>query len=180
MGKGAAWGAALGALLGAGIGAIVGGPKPDQFVNIGAFAQKFFDSSSTSNIINSVDNIDSAGLSALQLATPGGFSGGSAAGMLTNLLSTGPTEAGWFSIPIGWLAPAVLTDAGVAGAVDASMAMDQAGFSYVHQLSLLIGAAPYFIDFAFALWQFMDKGSYDSAELAFNSAFGSASPSDTG
>jgi hypothetical protein len=74
----------------------------------------------------------------------------------------------------------VLQDAGFAAAIDASMAADQAGFSYAHQLSLLIGAAPYFIDYAINMWQILDPQGSAKFEVGFNNAFGSGSATDTG
>jgi hypothetical protein len=73
----------------------------------------------------------------------------------------------------------VLQDAGFAAAVDSSMAMDQAGFSYAHQLFLLLGAAPYFIDYAATMWSIADQGGLDNFETGFNRAFGSGSPTNT-
>ena len=118
--------------------------------------------------------------SLFQLTSPGGFTANNLLGLLPNLVTTNEQAAGWFSIPIGWLAPAVLSDAGFAGAVDASMAMDQAGFSYAHQLSLLFGAAPYFIDYAITMAQIVDPTGSATFEQGFNKAFGSASPDNTG
>jgi RHS repeat-associated protein len=185
MAKGAAWGATLGALLGAGVGAIAGTGltgvgKPDAFLNIGAWAQKFADFTSTATAINSADNFAGVTESLFQLTSPGGFTAGNMLGLLPNLLTTSDQAAGWFSISITWLAPAVLQDAGFAAAVDTSMALDQAGFSYAHQLSLLLGAAPYFIDYAATMAQIVDPTGVSSFEQGFNRAFGSGSPANTG
>jgi RHS repeat-associated protein len=185
MVKGAAWGATLGALLGAGVGAIAGTGltgvgKPDAFLNIGAWAQKFADFTSTATAINSADNLGGVTESLFQLTSPGGFTAGNMLGLLPNLLTTSDQAAGWFSIPITWLAPAVLQDAGFAAAVDTSMALDQAGFSYAHQLSLLLGAAPYFIDYAATMAQIVDPTGVGTFEQGFNRAFGSGSPTNTG
>ena len=190
MGKGALWGATLGALLGLGVGAIVGTgwganlgqavpSKPDQFINFGAIGQKFADFTSTSTAINSADNFAGLTETAAQIRNAG-FSMGSAFDLLSNLVTTNETAAGWFSLPLTWLAPAALSDAGFAAAIDVSMASDQAGFSYAHQLSILIGAAPYFIDYAAKLEQIMNPGGTDRFETGFNQAFGSGSPNDTG
>ncbi|WP_038708579.1 RHS repeat-associated core domain-containing protein, partial [Burkholderia thailandensis] len=185
MAKGAAWGAVLGTLLGAGIGAIAGtgisgAAKPDNFLNIGAFGQKFADFTSTSTAINSADNAAGVTESLTQLSMPNGFNAGNMLGLLPNLVTTNEQAAGWFSIPIGWLGPGVLNDAGFAGLVDTSMALDQAGFSYAHQISLLLGAAPYFIDYAATMAQIVDASGVNNFEMAFNNAFGSGSPSNTG
>ncbi|MHA7233044.1 toxin TcdB middle/N-terminal domain-containing protein, partial [Burkholderia pseudomallei] len=185
MAKGAAWGAVLGTLLGAGIGAIAGtgisgAAKPDNFLNIGAFGQKFADFTSTSTAINSADNAAGVTESLAQLSMPNGFNAGNLLGLLPNLVTTNEQAAGWFSIPIGWLGPGVLNDAGFAGLVDTSMALDQAGFSYAHQISLLLGAAPYFIDYAATMAQIVDANGVNNFEMAFNNAFGSGSPSNTG
>ncbi len=184
MAKGAAWGAALGTMLGFGIGSIVGTgwtgtDTPDTQLDFGAWAHKLADMSSTSAAINSADN--SAGIteSMFQIAQPGGVNAGNLLGLFPTFLTTSPQAAGWFSLSITWLGPAVLQDAGFAAAVDTSMAMDQAGFSYAHQLFLLIGAAPYFIDYAATMWQIADPSGLDSFEVGFNHAFGSASPNDT-
>jgi len=104
---------------------------------------------------------------------------GNLLGLLPNLITTNEPAAGWFSLSITWLAPAVLQDAGFAGAVDTSMAMDQAGFSYAHQLFLLLGGAPYFIDYAATMWLISDQKSLDTFEAGLNRAFGSGSPNDT-
>jgi RHS repeat-associated protein len=184
MAKGAAWGAALGALLGAGVGAIAGTGitgtgTPDKFLNIGAFGQKFADFTSTSTAINSADNFAGVTESMAQLSMPGGVNAGNLLGLLPNFITTNEQAAGWFSLSITWLAPAVLQDAGFAAAVDSSMAMDQAGFSYAHQLFLLLGAAPYFIDYAATMWSIADQGGLDNFETGFNRAFGSGSPTNT-
>jgi hypothetical protein len=184
MAKGAAWGAALGALLGAGVGAIAGtgitgAGTPDKFLNIGAFGQKFADFTSTSTAINSADNFAGVTESMAQLSMPGGVNAGNLLGLLPNFITTNEQAAGWFSLSITWLAPAVLQDAGFAAAVDSSMAMDQAGFSYAHQLFLLLGAAPYFIDYAATMWSIADQGGLDNFETGFNRAFGSGSPTNT-
>jgi hypothetical protein len=181
--KGAAWGATLGALLGAGIGAIAGtgitgSGAPDLFLNIGAFGQKLADFTSTSTAINSADNFGGVTESLFQLSSLGGFNAGNLLGLLPNLVTTNEQAAGW-PLSITWLAPAVLQDAGFAAAVDTSMAMDQAGFSYANQLFLLLGAAPYFIDYAATMWLIADQKGLDSFEAGFNRAFGSASPNDT-
>jgi RHS repeat-associated protein len=185
MAKGAAWGATLGTLLGFGIGSIVGtgltgAGTPDKFLNIGAFGQKFLDSSSTSATINSIDNWGGVQESLAQLSSPGGFTASNLAGLLPNLITTNEVAAGWLSIPLGWVAPAALEDAGFAAAVDVSMASDQAGFSYAHQLSFLLGAAPYFVDYAVTLFNILDPTDFSKTETAFNNAYGSASPNDTG
>jgi RHS repeat-associated protein len=185
MAKGAAWGATLGALLGLGVGAVVGtgltgAGTPDKFLNIGAFGQKFADSSSTSATINTIDNWGGVQESLAQLASPGGFNAANLGGLLPNLVTTSENAAGWLSIPLGWVAPAVLEDAGFAAAIDVSMASDQAGFSYAHQLSFLIGAAPYFVDYAVTLFSIIDPTDFDKVQVAFNNAYGSANPNNTG
>jgi hypothetical protein len=45
---------------------------------------------------------------------------------------------------------------------------------------MLIGAAPYFIDYAATLVQIIDPSGYSQVEIGFNNAFGSASPDNTG
>jgi hypothetical protein len=100
--------------------------------------------------------------------------------LLPNLVTTSENAAGWLSIPLGWVAPAVLEDAGFAAAIDVSMASDQAGFSYAHQLSFLIGAAPYFVDYAVTLFSIIDPTDFDKVQVAFNNAYGSANPNNTG
>jgi RHS repeat-associated protein len=185
MAKGAAWGAALGTLLGLGIGSIVGTglsgtATPDKFLNVGAFGQKFADFTDTGTAINSADNFAGVTESGAQLASPGGVNASNLLGLLPNFLTTNAQAAGWVSIPLFWVAPAALSDAGFAAAVDASMALDQAGFSYAHQLSILIGAAPYFIDYFATLIQIMNPTGFAKFETGFNNAFGSASPDNTG
>jgi RHS repeat-associated protein len=185
MAKGAAWGATLGALLGAATGGIAGSgftgtDTPDRFLNWGAFDQKFADFSSFGKFVNSADNAGGLTESFVQIGSPGGLNAPDLIGLLPNLVTTSNQAAGWWSWDITWLAPAVLSDAGFAGAVNASMAMDQAGFSYAHQLFFLVGAAPYFIDYAATMWQIADQSGQNSFEKGFNNAFGSASPTDTG
>src|SRR5262249_1957500 len=108
------------------------------------------------------------------------FTGSNLAGLLPNLITTNEAAAGWLSIPLGWVAPAALEDAGFAAAVDVSMASDQAGFSYAHQLSFLVAAAPYFIDYAITMFNILDPTDFNKTETAFNNAYGSANPNDTG
>ena len=185
MAKGAAWGAVLGTLLGAGIGAIAGtgisgAGTADKFLNIGAFGQKFADFTSTSTAINSADNAAGVTESLAQLSMPNGINASNLLGLLPNLVTTNEQAAGWLSIPISWLAPGVLNDAGFAGLVDTSMALDQGGLSYAHQISLLLGAAPYFIDYAATMAQIVDANGVNNFEMAFNRAFGSGNPSNTG
>lgn len=190
MAKGAAWGAGLGALLGLGLGSIVGTglsgkATPDQWWNWGAFGQKFADFTSTSTALNSADNAGGVTESLFQLSSPGGLNAGNFAGLVPNLWTTSAEQAGWFSIPLNWVTPMftgtqAFAGAGFAAAVDISMAADQAGFSYAHQLSMLIGAAPYFIDYAATFIQIVDPSDYSQVEIGFNNAFGSASPDNTG
>ncbi len=183
------------------MGTIVGtGPlgkgTPDQFWNWGAVGQKFADFTSTSTAINSADNAAGVTESMAQLTSPGGFNGPNLTGLVPNLWTTstqaagaGQPVAGLFNIPLGWVTPAFVSTtnaagtfagAGFAAVVDISMASDQAGFSYAHQLSMLLGAAPYFIDYAFALAQLVDPSGYSAAEVWFNNGFGSANPDNTG
>ena len=177
MAKGAAWGAALGTLLGASLGGTLGTTNifgaehdPENYLVLSPLA-KWADSSQP---VPSMANVAGSTVSSAQLAA------GDASGLFGLLPITTSSEPGLLSAPIGWLAPATLQDAGFAAGVDASMALDQAGFSYAHQLSYLIGAAPYFIDVAAAVWQIVHSSGYDSTEVSFNNAFGSASPNNTG
>jgi hypothetical protein len=39
--------------------------------------------------------------------------------------------------------------------------MKEGRCSYAHQLSILFGAAPYFIDYAATMWQIVDQTSFD-------------------
>jgi hypothetical protein len=55
------------------------------------------------------------------------------------------------------------------------MTADQAGISYADQLSTLLKAAPYFIDYALTLFQEGDETDYRAASKGLNMTFGSAS-----
>ncbi|MFE9174376.1 toxin TcdB middle/N-terminal domain-containing protein [Streptomyces kebangsaanensis] len=173
---GAAWGAAFGALVGAGVGGIVGTGlfgegHPDNYANWFHLKEKFLDSSDLKHVANSVDNQWGAGLSVMQLTQ--GVDFGSTANVLVNFISTGPKANTILSIPLFWVEPAFM-GGGFAGAVNITMELDQAGISYATQMDKLIGAVPYFVDFAYALWQISDPGPVKRDQHRFDNVFGSA------
>ena len=117
----------------------LGTQTPDSYLNIGDFAKKFLDASSVPNTLNSVDNQWGVGVSALQTAAPNGLTVSNVAGFLPNLVTTNTAAGGFLSIPISGVGSVLVNGAGFSAAITVSMAADQAGFSYAHQISLLIG-----------------------------------------
>jgi len=186
LAQGAAYGAFLGALLSLGVGSVVGTgihglSAPDRYLNPLDLYSKFMDSSSASTIANSVDNQLGVMASGQQLVAPGGVTPGNIGGaIIPNLLTTSPTQFTLFGhaigIPLSGVAGAMIYNAGFAAAVDISMVADHLGMSYAWQLVLMIGAAPYFIDLAFAEFQIFGTTIFDKGETGFNIGFGSSNP----
>jgi hypothetical protein len=69
----------------------------------------------------------------------------------------------------------VLTNAGLAAAVNVSMASDQLGFSYAEQIIALSGAVPVW-DCIVAQAQLSDPSEVNKIETQWNQWFGSANP----
>ena len=114
------------------------------------------------------------------MALPGGQTPGNIfSNIVPSLLSTSAQKAGGFAISLSGVAGAVLYDAGFADAITLSMAADQAGFSYAELVFVLLGAAPYFIDFVVAMAQIESPSGVSSAETSFNVAYGSGNPNNT-
>lgn len=62
-----------------------------------------------------------------------------------------------------------------------SFAADQAGFGYADQISMLLKAAPYFIDYVFTLFQEGNPNNwYNDAANWLNQACGSANSNEYG
>jgi len=185
LAKGAAWGATLGTALGYGIGSIVGTgwtgtDPPDTYLKFCDFANKFFNNSDLSHIVNSADDVMNVPQNLYAMALPGGQTPGNIfSNIVPSLLSTSAQKAGGFAISLSGVAGAVLYDAGFADAITLSMAADQAGFSYAELVFVLLGAAPYFIDFVVAMAQIESPSGVSSAETSFNVAYGSGNPNNT-
>jgi hypothetical protein len=187
MVQGAAWGAFLGGLLSVGVGSVVGTGihglgDPDQYLNFFDLFNKFFNFSGGSADAGSADNLFGLVTGGQQIAEAGAATPGNIFGqIIPNLITTGPQQFTAFGIPLGiplsGVAGAMIYNAGFAGAIDVSMVGDQLGVSYAQQFVMLIGAAPYFIDFAFAELQVQGPGTFASDEVSANKFFGSANPS---
>ena len=180
--KGAAWGAAFGAILGAGVGYAKTQSIPSGWWSWGAYQDKFANFSSAVSGANTSLTDAGVGLSVVQLTGPSLSSG--ITGLVPSVLAGAqPLE---MSV-MNWAADAAFSYGGFAGAVDLSMAADQAGFSYAQQFSLILGVATAFIPVAgpaigdaLKVWQILDQSGYNQVESAFNNAFGSASASGAG
>ena len=183
MAKGAAWGAVLGAVLGFGLGNAANTPQTQSgWWNWGAYVDKFATFSSASTAVNTSLGDVGVGLSTVQLFGPDLSSG--ITGLLPSVLAG--AQPGEVSI-LATLAPIAFSDAGFAATVDISMAVDQAGFSYAQQFSLLLGVATGIVPIigpligdTTKLVQILDPSGYAQAETWFNNAFGSANPNITG
>jgi RHS repeat-associated protein len=190
---GAGWGASLGALLGLGAWSLVGNVPAGQtaYLQLGNIVNKYAPDPGIQGgmfgALNAADNDLGLGNDAAVLATAPGVS--SAGGLLPDFvgvqnISNATTVGTWFSngsilnISLGWVPSAALNSGAFAGAVNVSFAADEAGFSFADQVTLLLKAAPCFIDYALTLFQEGDNGDYGKAADAFNQFFGSADPNE--
>jgi RHS repeat-associated protein len=154
--KGAVAGAALGAVYGGGLkpladflGAWIAYWIVSGVVEkLGYHAVSQLDTNSVSDTADVASAQSGLELSSRQVTAPNSLTLRNVLSFRPNSTTTSEAPMGTRAIPLTWIAPAVLSDAGFASAIDASMAADQAGFSYAQLLSLLIGAASYFIDHA--------------------------------
>ena len=179
--KGAAWGAALSALVGFGVGFAKTLPPQSGWYNWAAYADKFANFSSGSSALNSALSDAGVTMSIFQLTGPQWSSGitGLVPAALTVFQPAELAAANWF-------AEKALADAFLAVTVDATMAIDQAGYSYAQQFSLFLtistALVPVFgpeLADALKLTQILDPSGYTQAQIGFNHAFGSASPDST-
>jgi RHS repeat-associated protein len=171
MAQGAIWGGTLGGLMGVGLGSVLSGQNPNQYLNFFNIIEKFGQGN-----LNSVDNAANGIQSVAQMAVPngGGFSFSNVAGFMGNFVSNGPTAGGLYSISIIGLQEMV-SNAGLAAAVDVSMAADQLGFSYAAQVVSLLGLAPYFVDVIVAQAQLSDPNGLANLEEGFNTKYAGSS-----
>jgi RHS repeat-associated protein len=192
--EGAAWGASLGGLLGIGAWSLVGDVPAGQtaYLQIGNIVNKYDPDPAIQGswfaTANTFDNDLGIGNDVAQLASAPSAS--NALGLLPDFVGvqniSNSTSVGLFfsngslmNISLGWVPSAALNGGAFAAAVDVSMAADQAGFSYADQVSLLLKAAPLFIDYALTLFEEANPNDdYNKAANAFNQAFGSANPNE--
>ncbi len=191
---GAAWGASLGALLGLGTYSLVGTVPAGQtaYLQVGNIVNKYAPDPAIQGgwfgALNAADNDLGFGNDAAVLAT--NASGPNALGLLPDFIGvqniSDSTQVGLFfsngsivNISLGWVPSAALNSGAFASLVTVSFAADQAGFSYADQLSLLLKAAPLFIDYALTLFQEGNPNNdFNAVSNAINRAFGSANPNE--
>jgi hypothetical protein len=185
---GAMWGASLGAILGLGAYLLVGSAPAGSHVYAQLFniPNKYFADPQTGfmNFTGSVDNDLGIGNDIGMVITAPGL--GTGLGFVPDFVGVQPSAValGFFwdggsliNIPLGWVPSVALNGGAFASAVDVSFAADQAGFSYADQVTLLLKAAPLFLDYALTLFQEGDVSDYQGVATSFNKFFGS---SDTG
>ena len=191
---GAAWGASLGALLGLGAYALVGSVPAGQtaYLQLGNIVNKYDPDPAIQGgwfgALNTADNDLGFGNDAAMLAA--NPSGPNALGLLPDFIGvqniSNTTQVGtWFAngslvnISLGWVPSAALNSGAFAALVSVSFAADQAGFSYADQLSLLLKAAPLFVDYALTLFEEINPNNdFNKVSNAINRAFGSADPNE--
>jgi RHS repeat-associated protein len=194
--SGMAWGASLGFLLSLGAGLMLGATVPKgqtPYLQVGNLANKYAAdpvlqggpvgaASALDNGLGLGDDISQVALRP-NLANAGGlvpdFVG------VANIPSA-QSVGTWFSngslanFSLAGVQSAVLNGGAFAAVVPVSFAADQWGFSYADQVSLLLKGAP-FVDFAVAIFQQLNyEKSSTAANDAFNRAFGSANPNESG
>ena len=188
---GAAWGAALGAVLSAGTYGLLGTVPQGKtaYLQIGNIVNKYDPDpavqDSLGDVINTFDNDAGFGNDVGVLATK--FDASNALGMLPDFIGVqnSSQSLGLFlsggslvNIPLNWVPQVVVSNGGFAAVVTVSFAADQAGFSYADQVSLLMKAVPYFVDYAFTLFQEGYPNDWDWLGNQINQAFSSANPNE--
>jgi len=187
MGRAAAWGASLGALLGLGSWGLFSpnaAGVSDNYLAVGGFGKYDFAAATaqgTGATVNAVDNSLGLANDAIEplIRGPQLADLGDVSDFITTTHIAGDAafvtgHGALLNIYIGWVPSAVVSSGGFADVVVASVALDQAGFSYADQLALLLKAAPYFIDLALTLYSEMDPNDFTSDQAWLNKAFGSA------
>jgi RHS repeat-associated protein len=181
VGLGAAWGAVFGTVIGGGLGYATTLAKPPGGISGWAYIDKFFNSSSATGSLNSYFTDIGVVSSVYQLTGPQYLSG--ITGLVPAALS--PFQPVELAI-MNWAAGAGAFYSGFAAIVNVTMAIDQAGYSYAQQFSLLLSLVTTFIPVAgpvigdaLKLTQIYDPSGYSQVQAGFNNAFGSANPNST-
>jgi RHS repeat-associated protein len=194
--SGMAWGASLGFLLSLGTGVMLSATVPKgqtPYLQIGNLANKYLPDplvqGGAFGAASAADNDLGLGNDIGQLALHPSL--GTAGGLgpdfvgVANLPSTqavGPwfTNGSVLNVSLTGVQSAVLNGGAFAAVVPVSFAADQWGYSYADQVALLLKGAP-FVDYAVAIFQQANYGnSSTDADDAFNRAFGSANPNESG